>query len=162
MQGKPRRYAEEPIKVPRFEESAGFYTTKARSKLMSNIGGKDTKPELIFRRALWNAGVRYRVHCKSLPGKPDISNKALRFVVFIDGEFWHGHDWVQKKKKLKSNTGFWVPKIERNMQRDKQVNKELESMGFKVFRFWDAQVKKELGACLKQVLNFLSDDMNPK
>lgn len=158
MRPKPKSYIEQPIKVPRFEEAEGFYTTKLRSKIMANIRGKDTKPELNFRKTLWNAGIRYRLHCKSLPGKPDISNKALKFVVFIDGSFWHGYDWHRKKKRLKSNTGFWVPKIERNIQRDKQTNSQLESMGFKVFRFWDFQINTELGTCLKQVLDFLSDD----
>jgi DNA mismatch endonuclease (patch repair protein) len=162
MTAKPKTYLETPIKVPRFEESAGFYTTEERSKLMSRISRKDTKPELEFRRVLWKAGVRFRIHSKSLPGKPDISNKALKFVVFIDGEFWHGHDWHRKKKKLKTNAGFWIPKIERNIQRDKHINMQLESMGFRVFRFWDLQVRNEPGACLKQVLDFIGDDIKGK
>lgn len=151
-----RPYAEAPIKVPRFEEALGFYTTKARSKQMANIRGKNTKPELRFRHALWAMGIRFRVNSKKLPGKPDISNSARKFAIFIDGEFWHGYDWAVKCNQIKSNRDFWIPKIERNMQRDREVNYQLESMGFKVFRFWEHEVKKELGACLWQVLNYVT------
>lgn len=149
---KPKPYHQEPIKVPRFEEAQGFYTTKQRSKTMSKIRGKDTKPELAFRKALFAAGVRYRVNVKDLPGKPDIANKSKRFVVFVDGEFWHGHNWEEKREKIKSNRKFWLPKIERNMQRDRENNRKLQKMGFTVFRFWESEVKKELGPCVAEVV----------
>lgn len=149
-----KKYDGRPIKVPRFEESAGFYTTSQRSQQMSKIKGKDTKPELMFRKALFKKGIRYRVDCKKLPGKPDIANIVRKFVVFIDGEFWHGFNWNEKKKKIKSNRGFWIPKIERNMQRDRTNNKLLESMGFKVFRFWEHEVTKNLGDCIDAVVNY--------
>lgn len=152
-----KTYKNDPIKVPRFEESAGFYTTAARSKHMAKIKSKDTKPEIIFRRALYKKGVRYRVAFKKLPGKPDISNVSKRFVVFIDGEFWHGYNWHEKKDKIKTNRAFWIPKIERNVQRDTENNKALEEMGFKVFRFWEHQIKKELDNCIEEVLRFLND-----
>ncbi|MGB3606712.1 MAG: very short patch repair endonuclease, partial [Psychroserpens sp.] len=80
-------YSEEKIKVPRFNEESGFYTTKKRSKMMSKIRGKNTKPEMLFRRALWAKGVRYRVDSKSLPGRPDLSIKKYKLAIFIDGEF---------------------------------------------------------------------------
>lgn len=149
------KYPSAPIKVPRFEESAGFYTTKERSKMMSKIKSQNTKPELIFRKGLWVSGVRYRINDKSLPGKPDISNKSRKFVVFIDGEFWHGFNWEEKKNTIKSNRDFWIPKIERNMQRDDEVNTVLKAKGFKVFRFWEHEVKKEIGRCLNEVLQFI-------
>ena len=152
----PTEYPDEPIKVPRFEESAGFYTSKQRSQMMSKIRSKNTKPELIFRKALWSEGVKYRINYKGLPGKPDISNKAQMFVVFIDGEFWHGYNWEEKKLKIKSNRGFWIPKIERNMQRDHQTNVKLEKMGYKVFRFWEFEVNKELRDCVDQVVCYLN------
>ncbi len=151
----PKEYSEIPIKVPRFEESAGFYTTEQRSKIMSKIRGKNTKPEILFRKALWNEGIRYRINHKALPGKPDISNKSLKFVVFIDGDFWHGYNWKVKKHKIKSNRKFWIPKIERNMQRDQQNNFKFLQMGFVVFRFWESQVIKELGSCVKQVVGYV-------
>ncbi len=153
-----KKYKEQPIKVPRFEESEGFYTTKSRSKHMSKIRGWDTKPELSFRKALFNAGVRYRINVNTLPGKPDIANISKGFVVFIDGEFWHGFNWSEKKTKIKANRGFWIPKIERNMQRDRETNLKLESMGFRVFRFWEQEIKKDINGCLNQVLELLKSN----
>ncbi|GAL69593.1 very short patch repair endonuclease [Jejuia pallidilutea] len=99
-------YSEEKIKVPRFNEASGFYTTKKRSNIMSRIRGKNTNPEMRFRRALWKAGVRYRVDSKLLPGKPDVSIKKYKLAIFIDGEFWHGYNWDQRKPKLKTNRKF--------------------------------------------------------
>jgi DNA mismatch endonuclease (patch repair protein) len=154
----PTPYPEIDIKVPRFEEALGFYTTKQRSSTMAKIRNKNTKPEMAFRKALWKSGVRFRVHVKGLPGRPDISNRSKKFVVFIDGEFWHGHDWRNKKNSIKSNRKFWIPKIERNMQRDRQVNAELNQMGFQVFRFWQKDVEENLGTCLMQILRFMSQE----
>ncbi|WP_255572902.1 very short patch repair endonuclease [Hanstruepera marina] len=104
-------YQEPKIKVPSFEESAGFYTTKKRSKMMSKIRGKNTKPELLFRKALWAKGIRYRVDSKQLPGKPDISIKKYKLAIFIDGEFWHGYNWQERKLVIKSNLGFGYQKL---------------------------------------------------
>lgn len=143
------------IKVPRFEEAEGFYTTKQRSTMMSKIKAENTKPELMFRKALWACGVRYRVHSKTIPGKPDVSNQRLKFAVFIDGEFWHGYNWEEKKHSIKSNRAFWIPKIERNMQRDREINYILSKGGLKVFRFWEHEVKKELGRCVNEVLQYI-------
>ncbi len=143
------------IKVPRFCEEEGFYTTPERSKMMANIRGRDTKAELRLRRALWAAGVRFRVNVKTLPGKPDVASKKMKFAVFVDGGFWHGYQWETRKPKLKGNKDFWIPKIERNMQRDAEVNEELQRLGYRVFRFWDHEVKANLGDCLKQIFAYL-------
>ncbi|MBC3758226.1 very short patch repair endonuclease [Hyunsoonleella sp. SJ7] len=148
-------YEDSKIKVPRFNEESGFYTTKKRSKMMSKIRGKNTKPELLFRKALWKKGVRYRVDSKTLPGKPDVSIKKYRLAIFIDGEYWHGYNWNERKPKLKTNRGFWIPKIERNMQRDKEVNRQLEDLGFTVFRFWSKEVTNDLERCINDVLKYL-------
>lgn len=155
--GMAKEYAEEPIKVPRFKEEAGFYTTPERSKIMGKIRGKNTQPEMAFRRALWAAGYRYRVDYKKLLGKPDIALKKHKTVIFIDGEFWHGFDWETRREKIKTNREFWIPKIERNMQRDREVNQGLREQGYTVFRFWEKEVKKELENCLEQVLEHLRD-----
>ncbi len=143
------------IRVPRFEESNGFYTTRKRSQAMSKIRSKNTKAELLLGKALWHSGIRYRKYCNTLPGKPDLVNKKLKLVIFIDGEFWHGYDWASKKEKIKTNRAFWIPKIERNMQRDAEINEVLQRQGFKIFRFWEKEVKQELGACVKQVLDYV-------
>ena len=150
-----KKYPEERIKVPRFNEESGFYTTPKRSKIMSKIRGKNTKPELAFRKALYAAGYRYRVDYKKLIGKPDIVLKKYRTVIFIDGEYWHGFNWEERKPKIKTNREFWIAKIERNMQRDAEVNEELNRQGYKVFRFWETEIKKELDGCLKEVLMHL-------
>ena len=150
-----KKYPEERIKVPRFNEESGFYTTPQRSKIMSKIRGKNTKPELTFRKALYAAGYRYRIDYKKLIGKPDIVLKKYRTVIFIDGEYWHGRNWKERKPKIKTNREFWVAKFERNIQRDKEVNTELRRLGYTVFRFWETEVKKELDSCLQKVTQHL-------
>ncbi|UBM60637.1 very short patch repair endonuclease [Marinilongibacter aquaticus] len=152
-----KRYDVDVNKTPRFEEKSGFYTSRTRSRMMSKIRSKNTKPEILFRRVLHAQGLRFRVHVKDLPGKPDIANKAKKYVVFIDGDFWHGHDWNEKKKQIKSNRAFWIAKIDRNIARDRQVNADLENRGFKVFRFWASDIKRNLGRCVKEVLNYLAE-----
>ncbi len=148
----PKNYSEERIKVPRFNEESGFYTTPKRSKIMSKIRGKNTKPELAFRKALYAAGYRYRIDYKKLIGKPDILLKKYKTAVFIDGEYWHGHNWEERKPKVKTNREFWIAKIERNMQRDREVKVELQRLGYTVFRFWESEINKELDTCLQKVI----------
>ncbi|MEH6679647.1 MAG: very short patch repair endonuclease [Sediminicola sp.] len=145
----------ERIKVPRFNEASGFYTSPQRSKIMGKIRGKNTKPELAFRKALWAAGYRYRIDYRKLMGKPDIVLKKYRTVIFIDGEFWHGQNWEERKSKVKTNKEFWIPKIERNIQRDQEVNAALTDMGYTVFRFWEKEIKNELEDCLAIVVEHL-------
>ncbi len=147
-----KSYAKDRIKVPRFNEESGFYTTPERSKIMGKIKGKNTKPELAFRKALWAAGYRYRIDSRKLIGRPDIVLNKYKTVVFIDGEFWHGHNWEERKLKIKTNKDFWIAKIERNMQRDHEVNAELKRIGIKVFRFWENEIKKELERCVQEVV----------
>lgn len=147
---------EKIIKVPRFNQKNGFSTTEQRSLLMSKIKGKDTSPEIMLRKALWAMGLRYRLHNKNLPGNPDIVLKKHMLIIFIDGEFWHGYNWGQKKTKIKVNRDFWIPKIERNMQRDKENNSKLGEMGYKVLRFWEKTIRNELNYCIKEIFNYIS------
>jgi DNA mismatch endonuclease (patch repair protein) len=112
---------------------------------MSRVRSKDTKPELIVRRQLWARGYRYRLHRRDLPGRPDLAFVSLRIAVFIDGDMWHGNAWkVREKPSLASlfptNTEWWVSKIERNMERDRQVTADLEAAGWTVARFWESEV----------------------
>ncbi len=154
----PKNYSEERIKVPRFNEESGFYTTPERSKIMAKIRSKNTKPEMAFRKALYAAGYRYRINYKKIIGKPDIILKKYKTAIFIDGEYWHGHNWEERKPKVKTNREFWVAKIERNMQRDAEVNKELNRLGYKVFRFWENEIKTDFKGCLQKVIAHLSPD----
>lgn len=150
-----KSYAENRIKVPRFNEESGFYTTPERSKIMGKIRGKNTKPELAFRKALWAAGYRYRIDSRKLIGRPDVVLNTYKTVVFIDGEFWHGYNWAERKLKIKTNRDFWIAKIERNIQRDEEVNTELKDLGYTVFRFWEKEIKKDLEGCLQKVISHL-------
>jgi len=123
---------------------------------MQKIKGVNTKPELLFRKALWAKGFRYRVNKTGLPGKPDIVLKSRRLIIFIDGEFWHGYKWHEKKPKIKANRGYWIPKIERNMQRDRENNQKLKELGYTVLRFWEHEIKKDLNSCIDKVLSVIN------
>jgi len=151
-----KKYPEKKIIVPRFNEASGFYTTKSRSKLMGKIKSKNTKPEIKLRKALWNLGYRYRKNVNKLPGSPDIVFSKHKLVIFVDGEFWHGYNWEDKKKKIKSNRGFWIPKIERNIQRDKQNKIKLEDEGWVVLRFWEYEIKKNIDTCVETISSFIN------
>lgn len=135
-------------KAPRFEELQTHYTSEQRSRTMSKIRSKDTKSELQLRKALWAKGYRYRKNVKSLPGSPDIAIKKYKVAVFIDGEFWHGYNWERKRKTIKRNRAYWIPKIERNIARDRSNTKQLQDMGWLVLRFWEQRLKKEFDTCL--------------
>jgi DNA mismatch endonuclease (patch repair protein) len=136
----------------RFKAEDGFITTIERSNHMRKIRSLNTKPELELRKLLWSKGLRYRINYKKLPGKPDIVFTKYKLAVFIDGEFWHGYNWGKKKEKIKANRDYWIPKIERNIQRDIENKIELEKLGFKVIRFWEAQIKKEADICYQIIL----------
>ena len=153
-------YEENKIKVPRFSEESGSYTTKKRSKIMGKIRGKNTKMELVFRKALWKKGVRFRINNKTLPGKPDVSIKKYKLAIFIDGEFWHGYNWSDRKKQVKTNRKFWVPKIERNIQRDNEVNNQLKELGYTVFRFWTNEINHNLDQCINDILVYIDTGYN--
>lgn len=113
----------------------------ARSRNMAAIKGKDTKPEMLVRRALHAAGFRYRLHGKKLPGKPDIVMPARRAVVFVHGCFWHHHGCANsvwpKVREL-----FWRTKIIGNMERDQRNRRELRDLGWQVFVIWECEVRK--------------------
>jgi len=138
--------------VPRFNNLSGFETTPERSELMKKIRSNNTKAEVLLRKSLWVLGIRYRKNYKKLPGYPDIVITKNKLVVFIDGEFWHGHNWDIKKGKIKTNQAFWIPKIERNMERDVENNEILKRLGFKVMRFWEHEIKKDLQGCINKII----------
>lgn len=149
------RYDQNKIKVPRFSEENGFYTTAEKSKQMSKVRGKNTKPELKLRKALWSLGYRYRLNVKNIPGKPDIVFRKYKLAIFVDGEFWHGYNWDNKRDKIKKNRDFWIPKIERNIQRDTEVNQMLRAQGWYILRFWEQEIQKEFGQCLREIIDYI-------
>lgn len=113
---------------------------KTRSRMMSGIRGKHTKPELAVRKALFAAGFRYRLHPKDLPGKPDIALPALRSVVLVHGCFWHRHPRCRFAYSPKSNVRFWLDKFASNVRRDKLTKIALQKAGWQVFTVWECQV----------------------
>lgn len=144
------------IKVPRFKEDAGFYTSSRSSNTMKKIKSKNSKAEILLRQGLWNQGFRYRISNSKILGKPDIVFLKRKLAIFIDGDFWHGFEWEKKKKNLKSNRKYWIPKIERNIQRDIEVTDLLQNQGWQVFRFWEHQVLTETGKCILKIKRFIS------
>ena len=113
-------------------------STKTKEQIsfnMKQVKNKDSDIELMLRKELWNRGLRYRKNVNKIIGKPDIVFKSKKVAVFCDSEFWHGYDWENRKGDFKSHKDFWIPKIERNIERDKEVNKALEDDGWKVIRF---------------------------
>lgn len=118
---------------------------------MHQVKSKDTKIEVMLGKELWSRGLRYQKNSKKVLGKPDIVFIGKKVAVFCDSEFWHGYDWSNKKREFKSHQDFWIPKIERNIARDKEVNEELKNLGWIVLRFWGNDIKKNLQACADQI-----------
>ncbi len=108
---------------------------------MAAIKGKNTKPEMVVRRFLWAKGFRYRVNDARLPGHPDIVLRKYRTCIFVNGCFWHGHEGCKYYSVPKSNTDFWVRKIARNKERDKEELQRLVSMGWHSITVWECELK---------------------
>ena len=126
-------------------------TPEQRKKCMQSNKSKGTKPELVLAKAMWALGLRYRKNSGSIFGKPDFSFKKYKVAVFVDGEFWHGKDWEQRKAEIKGNREFWIAKIERNIRRDMEVTGRLKAEGWTVLRFWSNDVVKDTTSCAEAV-----------
>ena len=118
-----------------------------RHKNMQAVKNKDSEIEVLLRRELWQRGIRYRKNVKKVFGHPDIAFIGKKVAVFCDSEFWHGYDWENRKNDIKSRREFWIPKIERNIQRDLEVTAFLEKEGWLVLRFWGKTIKKNCSQC---------------
>jgi len=118
---------------------------------MRQVKNKDSKIELLLRKELWERGLRYRKNVKTVFGKPDIAFIGKKIAVFVDSEFWHGYNWDVKKNEIKSNRDFWIAKIERNIERDAEVNEYLSNDGWIVLRFWGNDIKKDVAACADKI-----------
>lgn len=126
-------------------------TKEQRTKNMRAVKNKGSKIEVTLAKAMWDAGLRYRKNDLTVFGKPDFTFKGLKIAVFCDSEFWHGKDWERHKEDHKSNVDFWIPKIERNMARDKEVTDKLQNEGWTVVRFWGKDILKKTDECLNKV-----------
>jgi len=119
-------------------------TVSKRSWNMSRIRSKNTKPEIAVRKMLNQRGIRYRLHARDLPGKPDLSNKEKKFAIFVNGCFWHQHKGCKRASIPKSNTEYWIPKLKKNINRLKENLEELDNMGFTTAVIWECEVNKTL------------------
>lgn len=119
--------------TPKFSKENGFTTSTERSELMRKIRSRNTKPEIRLRKALWRSGIRYRLNVKKVYGSPDILISKYRIAIFVDGELWHGFNWNVKRDSIKSNRDYWIPKIERNMERDTKLIANWHLMVIKCF-----------------------------
>jgi DNA mismatch endonuclease (patch repair protein) len=131
------------MKTPRYQGLTPA-STKASAAARGASRKSNTKPELVLRRAIWRAGLRYRTNVSGLPGKPDLVFKASRVAVFCDGDFWHGKNWGKRRHRLLLGTNgeYWVAKIESNMLRDQAQTDMLEKDGWTVLRFWESDILK--------------------
>lgn len=127
------------------------FTQEQRSKIMASIKGSGTKDEVRLAKALWHLGYRYRKNNKTVFGTPDITFKKWKIALFVDSEFFHGKDWETQKDRVKTNTEFWQKKIERNWQRDMEVNQTLKAQGWSVLRFWSSEIEKNLEKCVAKI-----------
>ena len=131
-------------------------TDEQRHINMLHIRAKDTTPELLLRKALWHSGIRYRKNYKTLPGTPDIVITKRKIAIFVDGDFWHakGHQ-DNPGEQIKSNREFWVKKLSRNVERDKEVDEELLNLGWLVLRFWESDIKRDVERCAKLINEYI-------
>lgn len=130
------------------------HTPEQRHFNMSAIKSKNSKIEMVLRKALWDKGIRYRKNYKKLLGKPDIAIIKYKIAIFCDSEFWHGYNWDEKKNEIKSNQEFWYRKIENNIKRDRYVTETLQQQGWIVLRFWGKEILKDINKCVEIVKSF--------
>lgn len=128
-------------------------TKEQRKRNMQANKSTGTKPEILLAKMLFARGYRYKKNDKDVFGHPDLTFKKIKLAIFVDGEFWHGKDWEKRKKDHKTNKDFWIKKIERNIERDKEVNEELTKQGWIILRFWSKEIEKSLLSCILKIEN---------
>ena len=128
-----------------------YDTDAATSKRMANVKLKGGTAESLLAKALWNKGYRYRKNYRKLPGSPDIAIQKYNIAVFVDGEFWHGYNWANKKNKIRRNKSYWTEKIEENIARDNLNDKALRAMGWIPIHFWSKEVLEDPLGCADDI-----------
>jgi DNA mismatch endonuclease (patch repair protein) len=136
---------------------------KTRSRMMSGIRNRNTKPEIIIRKGLFNRGLRYRINDKKVFGKPDIVLKKYNAIIFIHGCFWHGHIGCKNFKIPSSNTDFWTNKIDINRHRDGEVLNYLRATGWRICIVWECAVRgkyqlTKIDETIKNIYNWIVSD----
>ena len=150
-----RRVMNDKVRYDTSSNNSAFdpLTVAERSERMSRIKQRDTKPEMKVRRLIHGMGYRYRLHDQSLPGKPDLVFMRRSCVIFVNGCFWHLHD-CEYYRLPKSKRDFWMPKLKRNVQRDREVRSELESHGWKHLTIWECELRDPDSVAIR-IVNFL-------
>lgn len=133
-------------------------TKEQRHKNMVAIKSKDTSLETKVRKYLWHHGFRYRKNVKELPGTPDIVLRRYNVVIFINGCFWHNHYNCRLAVMPKTNTEFWIKKIERNVQRDTENCNQLRQLGYKVLVVWECEIKDAFEATMKTIMEEIVEE----
>ncbi|APX70397.1 MULTISPECIES: very short patch repair endonuclease [unclassified Brucella] len=135
---------------------ADIVSSDVRSRMMAGIRATNTKPELIVRRALHAGGFRYKLHDRSLPGKPDIVFPRYHAVLFIHGCFWHGHD-CHLFRMPTTRPEFWLEKIKRNREVDQRVDEQLSGAGWRIGVVWECSMKGRTRRDLAEIIGFCAD-----
>lgn len=130
-------------------------TKEERSKRMSLVRSKNTKPEIQVRKLVYGLGYRYRLHSNDLPGHPDLVFKGRKKIIFIHGCFWHRHKNCKLARLPKSRLEFWKVKLEENHKRDVRIRKNLKEMGWKILVLWECELQKGLEIIERKVISFL-------
>lgn len=128
-----------------------YDSTPETRKRMAKVKLKNGTAEQLLAKRLWGLGYRYRKNYKKLPGSPDIALTKQKIAIFVDGEFWHGQNWEERKQRLKANREYWIEKIEENMARDKRNDEKLSALGWTIVHFWEKDVLKHLDDCVEKV-----------
>lgn len=136
-------------------------TKEQISAEMALIKGKNTKPEIKLRKALFSRGLRYRINYSKILGHPDIAFPKAKIVVFVDGDFWHGRDWENRKSDIKSHRSYWIKKIETNMKRDNEYTLKLQEEGYLVIRLWENDINKDVARLADIVEEAYKNAKNP-
>ena len=134
-----------------------YDTTPQIRKRMSKVKLKNGVAETMLAKRLWHLGYRYRKNDKRLPGSPDIAILKYHIAIFVDGEFWHGKDWEARKTGLKKNRDYWIEKIEENIARDMRVDAELNTLGWRVLRYWEKDVLSNTSFVIEELQKIVSE-----
>ena len=129
------------------------HNIETRSYNMSQIKGKNTKPEMLVRKFLFSKGFRYRIHDKKLPGKPDIVLPKYKSVIFVNGCFWHGHEGCKYFVIPKTRKEWWLDKIKTTKQRDDNNKTVLTELGWKVYTIWTCEIRKDGSEELNKIID---------
>lgn len=129
-----------------------IWSKQKRSEVMSKIRGKNTKPEIILRSQLFKQGFRFRIHKKTLPGKPDIVLERYKTAIFVHGCFWHYHKGCREGRIPSANSKYWREKLLKNVEKDKMHIRELEELGWKVIIVWECEIEKKLEQTVEKVV----------